>query len=49
MERGRPVEDPYATDPEALHASRAAVLALSPTLIVPGHGSAFAPTERTPG
>ncbi|MFP3992350.1 MBL fold metallo-hydrolase [Streptomyces sp. E11-3] len=43
-----PVEDPYATDPEALHTSRAAVLALSPALVVPGHGAAFAPTEHTP-
>ncbi|MEU2280961.1 MBL fold metallo-hydrolase [Streptomyces sp. NPDC013178] len=43
-----PVEDPYATDPEALHASRAKVLALSPALIVPGHGAAFSPDGSTP-
>lgn len=43
-----PADDPYATDPDALHASREAILALSPTLIVPGHGPAFAPTGRTP-
>ncbi|MCT4351920.1 MBL fold metallo-hydrolase [Streptomyces sp. Je 1-79] len=43
-----PVEDPYATDPDALHASRRAVLDLEPALIVPGHGVAFAPTADTP-
>lgn len=43
-----PPEDPYATDPQALHASRARILALGPALIVPGHGSAFAPTPQTP-
>jgi glyoxylase-like metal-dependent hydrolase (beta-lactamase superfamily II) len=42
------VEDPYATDPDALHASRAKILALSPELIVPGHGKAFAPDAGTP-
>ncbi|MFJ9575269.1 MBL fold metallo-hydrolase [Streptomyces sp. NPDC101191] len=43
-----PAEDPYATDPEALHASRRAVLALGPALVVPGHGAPFAPTPETP-
>lgn len=43
-----PADDPYATDPDALHASRESILALSPTLIVPGHGPAFAPTVGTP-
>lgn len=41
-----PPEDPYATDPAALHAGRARVLELA-TLIVPGHGSPFAPTDQT--
>lgn len=35
-----PPEDPYATDPEALHAGRARVLDLA-SLVVPGHGAAF--------
>ena len=43
-----PAEDPYATDPQALHDSRAKILALSPALIVPGHGSPFAPDAGTP-
>ena len=42
-----PVEDPYATDPEALHAGRERVLEVA-TLIVPGHGPAFVPGESTP-
>ncbi len=40
-----PVEDPLAEDAVALRASRAAVLALEPVLIVPGHGAPFAPGE----
>ncbi|MBT2441851.1 MBL fold metallo-hydrolase [Streptomyces sp. ISL-36] len=44
-----PVEEPYATDPAALHASRRAILDLSPALVVPGHGAAFTPTAATPG
>ena len=40
-----PEEDPLAEDLEALRASRAAVLALGPVLIVPGHGAPFAPGE----
>jgi glyoxylase-like metal-dependent hydrolase (beta-lactamase superfamily II) len=43
-----PAEDPYATDPVALHASRRTILGLAPALIVPGHGAAFAPTDSTP-
>ncbi|MGW3412218.1 MBL fold metallo-hydrolase [Streptomyces sp. NPDC000888] len=43
-----PADDPYATDPAALHASREAILGLSPALIVPGHGPAFVPTGSTP-
>lgn len=42
-----PVEDPYAEDPAALHASRARVLGFA-DLIVPGHGAPFAPSESTP-
>jgi glyoxylase-like metal-dependent hydrolase (beta-lactamase superfamily II) len=43
-----PAEDPRATDPAALHASRERVLALGPRTIVPGHGPAFAPDGTTP-
>jgi glyoxylase-like metal-dependent hydrolase (beta-lactamase superfamily II) len=39
--------DPYATDIDALHAGRARVLAVA-DIIVPGHGAAFRPTDRTP-
>jgi glyoxylase-like metal-dependent hydrolase (beta-lactamase superfamily II) len=42
-----PVEDPYASDPAALHASRARVLGFA-DLIVPGHGAPFAPSDATP-
>jgi glyoxylase-like metal-dependent hydrolase (beta-lactamase superfamily II) len=42
-----PVEDPYATDPAALHASRARVLGFA-DVIVPGHGAPFTPSETTP-
>ena len=43
-----PTEDPFAPDRETLRASRQAVLDLQPTLIIPGHGPAFAPDARTP-
>jgi len=43
-----PAVDPYAVDPEALHRSRARILDFRPYLIVPGHGSAFAPSADTP-
>jgi glyoxylase-like metal-dependent hydrolase (beta-lactamase superfamily II) len=42
-----PPEDPYATDPALLHASRERVLKLA-GLIVPGHGPPFAPGPGTP-
>jgi glyoxylase-like metal-dependent hydrolase (beta-lactamase superfamily II) len=42
-----PVEDPYAFDAAALHASRERVLALA-DLIVPGHGAPFHPAKSTP-
>jgi len=45
---GTPVEDPYATDPPALHAGRARVLGLNPALVVPGHGPPFPPSTATP-
>ncbi|MDI1466026.1 MBL fold metallo-hydrolase [Catellatospora sp. KI3] len=45
---GGPAHDPKATDSAALTASRARVLALRPSLIVPGHGAAFVPDENTP-
>jgi len=45
-----PPEDPYATDPVALHENRARVLALPGlTRVVPGHGPAFVPGAGTPG
>lgn len=43
-----PADDPFAADREVLRASRETVLALAPTLIVPGHGAPFAPTAQTP-
>jgi glyoxylase-like metal-dependent hydrolase (beta-lactamase superfamily II) len=43
-----PDEDPLATDQDAVHGGRERVLALSPVLIVPGHGPAFAPDASTP-
>jgi glyoxylase-like metal-dependent hydrolase (beta-lactamase superfamily II) len=43
-----PAEDPFAPDREILRASREKVLALSPMLIVPGHGAPFAPSADTP-
>jgi glyoxylase-like metal-dependent hydrolase (beta-lactamase superfamily II) len=42
-----PPEDPYATDPDALHAGRKRVLDLA-SLIVPGHGPSFTPGPDTP-
>jgi glyoxylase-like metal-dependent hydrolase (beta-lactamase superfamily II) len=46
----KPAEDPFAPEPELLHANRARVLAL-PELrtIVPGHGAPFEPGPDTPG
>jgi glyoxylase-like metal-dependent hydrolase (beta-lactamase superfamily II) len=40
---GGPDEDPYAPDAEVLLRSRERILALEPTLIVPGHGAPFTP------
>jgi glyoxylase-like metal-dependent hydrolase (beta-lactamase superfamily II) len=45
--RAGPPEDPYATDPEALHRGRARVMGVA-DLIVPGHGPAFVPGLETP-
>ncbi|HET9682063.1 MAG TPA: MBL fold metallo-hydrolase [Candidatus Limnocylindrales bacterium] len=42
-----PPEDPLAEDPEAVHRSRARVLAIA-DLIVPGHGAPFTPDASTP-
>lgn len=42
-----PEEDPYAVDPPALHRNRARVLEIA-GLIVPGHGSPFKPSPKTP-
>ncbi|HXG26632.1 MAG TPA: MBL fold metallo-hydrolase [Candidatus Binatia bacterium] len=41
------VEDESPEDPDALHASRAAILEVA-DLIIPGHGPAFRPTPETP-
>ena len=43
-----PAEDPRATDPPALHASRERLLGLDPVRVVPGHGPAFVPDASTP-
>jgi glyoxylase-like metal-dependent hydrolase (beta-lactamase superfamily II) len=40
-----PEIDPRAADQGLLEASRAALLARHPALIIPGHGSAFSPNE----
>jgi glyoxylase-like metal-dependent hydrolase (beta-lactamase superfamily II) len=42
-----PPDDPYATDPRALHDGRERVLQVA-DLIVPGHGAMFRPTDATP-
>jgi glyoxylase-like metal-dependent hydrolase (beta-lactamase superfamily II) len=42
-----PVEDPYATDPEALHRGRARVLERA-SIVIPGHGEMFVPDPSTP-
>ena len=42
-----PSEDPFATDPVALHEGRVRVLELA-SVIIPGHGPMFAPDESTP-
>jgi len=43
-----PAEDPFALDRSLLRASRERILALEPTLIVPGHGAPFVPDDGTP-
>jgi glyoxylase-like metal-dependent hydrolase (beta-lactamase superfamily II) len=43
--RKGPATDPRAEDQAALEDSRGKLLALAPTLIVPGHGAPFAPSE----
>jgi glyoxylase-like metal-dependent hydrolase (beta-lactamase superfamily II) len=44
-----PEEDPYATDPEALHRNRERVLGLRGLVtVVPGHGPQFVPGVTTP-
>jgi glyoxylase-like metal-dependent hydrolase (beta-lactamase superfamily II) len=42
-----PPEDPYASDPEALHQGRARVLEVA-ALVIPGHGPMFQPDAETP-
>ncbi|GAA3799911.1 hypothetical protein GCM10022226_19260 [Sphaerisporangium flaviroseum] len=42
-----PAEDPLAEDLDELRASRGRLLALRPSLIIPGHGSPFVPVEDT--
>ncbi|NNN08799.1 MAG: MBL fold metallo-hydrolase [Acidimicrobiaceae bacterium] len=42
-----PEVDPRAFDQGLLESSRAAVLALKPLTIIPGHGPAFSPAELT--
>jgi glyoxylase-like metal-dependent hydrolase (beta-lactamase superfamily II) len=44
---GGPDEDPRATDPAALHASRERILEVADA-IVPGHGAMFRPDVSTP-
>jgi glyoxylase-like metal-dependent hydrolase (beta-lactamase superfamily II) len=43
-----PADDPYARDRDLLRTQRERILAMQPTLIVPGHGPAFAPGPATP-
>ncbi len=42
-----PADDPFAPDREVLRASRERILGLA-AVIIPGHGPAFRPDERTP-
>jgi glyoxylase-like metal-dependent hydrolase (beta-lactamase superfamily II) len=46
--REGPAIDPLAEDQDLLTRSRARLLALGPAVIVPGHGSPFAPSELAP-
>lgn len=43
-----PVVDPLAVDQDMLDRSRAALLALGPALVVPGHGAPFDPASVSP-
>lgn len=43
-----PADDPFAADRDRLRQSRERILAMSPTLIVPGHGAPFTPSATTP-
>jgi len=43
-----PAEVPYAPDMAVLHTSRERLLTMPVWLVVPGHGAAFAPTDKTP-
>jgi glyoxylase-like metal-dependent hydrolase (beta-lactamase superfamily II) len=43
-----PGDDTVGVDQDLFHRGRARVLGLAPTMIVPGHGPAFAPTDGTP-
>jgi glyoxylase-like metal-dependent hydrolase (beta-lactamase superfamily II) len=43
-----PADDPFAAERDVLAASRQRVLALKPTLVIPGHGPAFTPDASTP-
>jgi glyoxylase-like metal-dependent hydrolase (beta-lactamase superfamily II) len=42
-----PADDPFAPDREVLRASRERILGLA-SVIIPGHGPAFRPDDRTP-
>ena len=42
-----PADDPYAPDPGALRAARERILGVA-AVIIPGHGPAFRPDDRTP-
>ena len=43
-----PADDPYAEDREVLRLQRERILALDPTLVVPGHGAPFSVSATTP-
>ena len=43
-----PADDPYAPSREQLREQRERILALGPSLIIPGHGSPFVPGADTP-
>lgn len=43
-----PAADPRGASPDELRVSRDRVLALRPSLVIPGHGAAFVPSGQTP-